>query len=69
VQFGDVLADAAGFAAFRSWLEARLPRVSQTSEGYFTAALVRLLNSCVTLTRLRGRRLWDGSVQPCLRVG
>ena len=38
---GDLLADGASFAAFRAWLEERLPRVTQTGEGYFTAALVR----------------------------
>ena len=38
---GDLLADPASFAAFRAWLEERLPRVTQTPEGYFTAALVR----------------------------
>ena len=38
---GDLLADAISFAQFRQWLEARLPRVTQTAEGYFTAALVR----------------------------
>jgi hypothetical protein len=38
---GDLLGDADGFASFRAWLEQRLPRVTQTEEGYFTAALVR----------------------------
>jgi hypothetical protein len=38
---GDLLADGASFGAFRAWLEERLPRVTQTPEGYFTAALVR----------------------------
>ena len=38
---GDLLADVDSFATFRLWLEERLPRVTQTAEGYFTAALVR----------------------------
>jgi hypothetical protein len=44
---GDLLADGASFGAFRAWLEERLPRVTQTPEGYFTAALVRSLTRAV----------------------
>jgi hypothetical protein len=38
---GDLLAGRESFSSFRAWLEERLPRVTQTPEGYFTAALVR----------------------------
>lgn len=38
---GDLLAGGGAFAPFRAWLEARLPAVTQTTAGYFTAALVR----------------------------
>ena len=43
---GDLLADGPSFATFRAWLEERLPRVTQTGEGYFTAALVRGFEHC-----------------------
>ena len=62
VQHGDLLADAAAFGDFRAWLEDRLPRVVQTSEGYFTAALVRPTRRCGE-ARSRGagqpRTGWD----------
>jgi hypothetical protein len=48
---GDLLADAASFGAFRAWLEERLPRVTQTPKGYFTAALVRGAAFCVGRVR------------------
>ena len=54
---GDLLADAQSFATFRAWVEERLPRVTQTAEGYFTAALVRAVPmSCLGKQCVRRRR-------------
>jgi hypothetical protein len=59
VQHGDLLADGAAFGDFRAWVEDRLPRVVQTSEGYFTAALVRANQEVATAPGL-GVRCWLG---------
>jgi hypothetical protein len=70
---GDLLADGASFAAFRAWLEERLPRVTQTGEGYFTAALVRAYSaavSCCTAPRaLRAALRAPAPLRRAPRVG
>ena len=64
VQHGDLLADAAAFGDFRAWVEDRLPRVVQTSEGYFTAALVRPLPRVLEAQAAPGQagRVWVGTL-------